>query len=145
MAQPTTTTPVPSAPRDMIVGAADTATLLPILLVLLAAHRSVFTQERPYQRCLALTLGHVSAFGRHTITQMLVSLGLGSVDWSGFYRLFSTPRLCYDRLTTCLLTETLAHVRDDQAYQVGLDGVQIPRTSHRMPGTSWLKAPRTPA
>lgn len=145
MAQPITTTPLPSAPRDRPAGAADTATLLPILLVLLAAHRPAFTQERPYQRCLALTLGHISAFGRHTITQILVSLGLGSVDWSGFYRLFSTPRLCYDRLTTCLLTETLAHVRDDQPYQVGLDGVQIPRTSQRMPGTSWLKAPRTPA
>jgi hypothetical protein len=121
------------------------AVLLPILLVLLAAHRPAFRQERPYQRCVALTLGHMCAFSRHTITQLLVSLGLGGVDWSGFYRLFSVPRLGYDRLTTCFLRETLTHVPGEQPYQVGLDGVQIPRSSQRLPGSSWLKAPRTPA
>jgi hypothetical protein len=127
------------------VSVASEATLLPILLLLLAAHRPAFRQERPYQRCLALTIGHLCAFSRHTITQVLVSLGLGGVDWSGFYRLFSVPRLDYDRLTGCFLTQTLAHVPADAPYQVGLDGVQIPRSSQRLPGSSWLKAPRTPA
>jgi ABC-type dipeptide/oligopeptide/nickel transport system permease subunit len=65
------------------------AVLLPILLALLAAHRHAFQQERPCQRCVALMLGHLCAFSRHTITQLLVSLGLGGVEWSGFYRLFS--------------------------------------------------------
>jgi hypothetical protein len=110
----------------------------------LAAHRPAFTQERPYQRCLALTIGHLCAFSRHTITQLLVSLGLGGVDWSGFYRLFSVPRLRYDQLTACFVTQTLADVPADAPYCVGLDGVQIPRSSQRLPGSSWLKAPRTP-
>ena len=135
MAQPTTSSSLATTPST---------TLLPILLVLLAAHRPAFRQERPYQRCVALTLGHLCAFSRHTITQLLVALGLGGVDWSGFYRLFSVPRLNYDRLTACLLTQTLAHVPAEHPYQVGLDGVQIPRSSQRMAGTSWLKAPRTP-
>jgi hypothetical protein len=137
MSQPTMSSPASSS-------AATTVTLLPILLVLLAAHRPAFSQERPYQRCLALTLGHLCAFSRHTITQLLVALGLGGVDWSAFYRLFSTPRLSYDRLTSCFLRETLTHVPVETPYQVGLDGVQIPRSSHRLPGSSWLKAPRTP-
>ncbi len=118
--------------------------LLSALLALLAAHRPAFGQERPYQRCVALTLAHLCAFSRHTITQLLVALGLGQVDWSAFYRLFSTPRLDYDRLTTCFVAQTLAHVAPAEPYLVGLDGVQTPRTSQRMPGTSWLKAPRTP-
>lgn len=79
----------------------------------------------------------------HTITQLLVALGLGSVDWSTFYRLFSVPRLRYDHLTGCFLRETLPHVPADAAHSVGLDGVQIPRSSQRLPGRSWLKAPRT--
>lgn len=136
MSQPSMSSPSTSASADV--------TLLPILLILLAAHRPAFTQERPYQRCVALTLGHICAFSRHTITQLLVALGLGAVDWSAFYRLLSVPRLSYDRLTACFLAETLAHVPVEQAYQVGLDGVQIPRSSQRLPGTSWLKAPRTP-
>lgn len=118
--------------------------LLPLLLVLVAAHRPAFRQQRPYQRCLALVLGHLAAFSRHTLTQLLVALGLGAVDWSGFYRLLSVPRLRYDVLTACFLRETLAHVPATVPYQVGLDGVQVPRSSQRLPGTSWLKAPRTP-
>jgi hypothetical protein len=135
MAQPTTSSPS---------AATTDAVLLPILLVLLAAHRPAFIQDRPYQRCVALTLGHLGAFSRHTITQMLVALGLGRVDWSGFYRLFSVPRLNYDQLTRCFLLQTLEHVSAEQPYLVGLDGVQIPRSSQRLPGSSWLKAPRTP-
>jgi hypothetical protein len=118
--------------------------LLDTLFSLLAAHRPAFRQERPYQRCVALVLGHLAAFSRHTITQLLVALGLGMVDWSGFYRLFSTPRFDYDALSARLVSETLAAVERDTPYLVGLDGVQLPRTSQRMPGTSWLKAPRTP-
>jgi hypothetical protein len=47
-------------------------------------------------------------------------------------------------LTRCFLTQTLAHVPPETPYRVGLDGVQIPRSSQRLPGSSWLKAPRTP-
>ncbi|MCO5177942.1 MAG: transposase [Thermomicrobiales bacterium] len=135
MTQPTTST---------ATGPSTDVCLLPILLLLLSAHRPAFRQERPYQRCVALTLGHLTAFSRHTITQLLISLGLGGVDWSGFYRLFSVPRLNDDQLTTCFLAQTLEDVPATTPYQVGLDGVQIPRSSQRMPGSSWLKAPRTP-
>lgn len=118
--------------------------LLTTLLTLVAAHRPAFVQERPYQRCLALVLGHVCALGRHTLTQVLLALGLSQADWSGFYRLLSRPRLDYEQLSACFLAETLAAVPVEQPYVVALDGVQIPRSSRTMPGTSWLKAPRTP-
>jgi hypothetical protein len=47
MAEATTTRPTP---------------LLDTLLALIAAHRPTFGQERPYQRCLALVLGHLAAW-----------------------------------------------------------------------------------
>lgn len=118
--------------------------LLAILLSLVAAHRPAFRQTRPYQRCVALVLGQVCALGRHTLTQVLLALGLSQADWSGFYRLLSRPRLDYDQLARRFLLETLFAVAADTPYVVALDGVQIPRSSQRMVGTSWLKAPRTP-
>jgi hypothetical protein len=37
---------------------------------LLAAFRPAFGQERPYRRCVALVLGSVFAFARHTLSQV---------------------------------------------------------------------------
>ncbi len=34
---------------------------------------------------------------------------------------------------------------EDEPYVAVVDGVQVPRHSHKMPGTSWLKHPKTPA
>jgi hypothetical protein len=113
--------------------------LLPELFRLLDGHRSAFGQERPYQRSVALLLGWVCAFGRHTLTQVLLALGLGETDWTAFYRLFSRGRVDYERLARCLLAETLAQAPADTPYLVGIDATQIPRHSRTMPGTSWLR------
>ncbi|MDX1269436.1 MAG: transposase, partial [Oceanisphaera sp.] len=118
--------------------------LLRNLLTLLAAHRPAFRQERTYQRAVALVFGELFSFARHTVTQALLALGLTDADWSAWYRLFSRPRFVEETLANCLLAETLAHAPADQPYVVVPDGVQLPRSSRTMPGTSWLKAPRTP-
>jgi hypothetical protein len=118
--------------------------LLPQLLELLRAHRPACGQDRVFHRLVALTLACVCALGRHTLTQLLVTLGRGGLDWSAAYRLFSTPRLDDDQLTRCFVRQTLAHSAPDAPYLVAVDGVQLPRASRTMPGTSWLHAPRTP-
>src|SRR5215218_2879417 len=120
--------------------------LLDEVVRLLAAHRPAFGQERPHRRCVALALGWLVAPGRHTVTGVLVALGLGAADWSGFYRLFAAPRLDYDRLTRCLPREALPLLGAAEATPllVAVDGVQVPRSSRTMPGTSWLKHPQTP-
>ena len=69
------------------------APLLTCLLEVLAAYRSAFQQERPYRRCVALVFGSVFAFARHTISQVLLALGVTERDWSAWYRLFSEPRV----------------------------------------------------
>jgi hypothetical protein len=121
--------------------------LPPLLLELgrlLAAHRPAVRQARCFDRVCALVLGHLGTLARQTITQMLLALGLSDTDWSAFYRLFSRPRIEYDALTRCYLRQTLAQMPASEPYVAVLDGVQLPRSSLRMPGSSWLKNPRTP-
>ena len=133
MSEPTTRSLEPSA-----------APLLSCLLELLAAFRPVFRQERPYRRCVALVFGSVFAFARHTISQLLLVLGVTEQDWSAWYRLFSEPRIDVDALNAELVRQTLTEIPAEGPYVVAVDGVQVPRWSLKMPGTSWLKAPRTP-
>jgi hypothetical protein len=118
--------------------------LLTCLLELLAAHRPAFRQERPYRRCVALVFGSLFAFARHTISQILLALGVTEQDWSAWYRLFSEPRVDVEALDAELVRQTLPEIPASEPYVVAIDGVQVPRWSLRMPGTSWLKAPRTP-
>lgn len=120
------------------------AVLLQKLFELLEAHREVFRQERIYWRNVGLVLGELFNFGRHTVTQNLMSLGITDGDWSAWYRMFSRERYEEEALSGVLMKETLAEVPESEPYVVGVDGVQIPRSSMKMPGTSWLKAPRTP-
>lgn len=119
--------------------------LLSELLALLGAHRWCFGQERTYRRGMALVLAEVFAFGRHTVTQLLLTLGVVEGDWSGWYRLFSCGRVQEEQLATQMVRETLRDVGVDEVYAVGTDGTQIPRSSLHMAGTSWLKALGTAA
>ena len=120
------------------------APLLHELWRLLAAHRPAVHQARCFDRLRALVLGHLCTAARHTLTQVLLALGLVDADWSAFYRLFSAPRLDYAVLTRCFVQQTLAQIPEEEPYVAVIDGVQLPRSSQRMPGTSWLKNPRTP-
>jgi hypothetical protein len=120
------------------------APLLVCLVELLAAQRSAFRQQRAYRRCVALVFGSVCAFARHTLSQVLLVLGVTEQDWSAWYRLFSVPRVDLEALSAELVRQTLAEIPVGGPYVVAVDGVQVPRWSVRMPGTSWLPSPRTP-
>jgi hypothetical protein len=114
------------------------------LLELLEAHRPLFRQVRIYWRIVGLVFGEIFAFGRHTVTQLLLALGLTDEDWSAWYRVFSQRRFKEEQAAAILLQETLTHVAPDEVYVIGVDATQVPRSSHHMEGTSWLKCPRTP-
>ena len=81
--------------------------LLQATLQILEAHRQVFRQARPYWRAVGLFFGELFTFGRHTLTQSLLALGLTEGDWSAWYRLFSRPRFEEEKLNGCILRETL--------------------------------------
>ena len=114
------------------------------LLRLLVRHRRIFDQERTYQRVVALVFAEVFTFGRHTVTQLLMTLGLNEWDWTGWYRLYSGRRFDPAAAAEVLFEETLTHVACDQVYVVAGDGTQVPRSSQTMEGTSWLRCLLTP-
>ncbi len=118
----------------------DLPSLLKNLFALLEAHRPAFSQQRIFLRALGLFLSEIFTFGRHTVTQGLLALGLTDADWSPWYRLFSLGRFQAEKAAAILLGQTLQHVPDDEPYIIGVDGVGVPRTGRKMPGTAWLPA-----
>lgn len=118
--------------------------LLKNLFELIEAHRPAFRQERVYQRVVALIIAELVTFGRHTITQLLMTLGETERDWSAWYRLFSHGRFIYEAVSCILFRETLKHVAEDELYVVVGDGTQTARSSRKMEGAWWLRNLRTP-
>lgn len=119
--------------------------LLKQLFGLLQAHRRVFKQERVYQRVVALVVAEVFVFARHTVTQLLMALGMSGQDWSAMYRLFSRGLFDYEAASEVLFGETLKHVGEKEVYVVAGDGTQTPRSSRKLEGVGWMRNLRTPA
>jgi hypothetical protein len=138
MAYDTTGRPQPAALAPSI------PPLLRALWQLLSAHCAAVQQQRVFDRLRALVVGQLCTQGRHTLTGALAALGLVDSEPSAFYRLLSRGRVCYQTLTRCLVRQTLSEVPASEPYVAVVDGVQVPRSSRRMPGTAWLPCPRTP-
>jgi hypothetical protein len=118
--------------------------LLKHLFQLMAAHRGIFKQERVYQRMVALVVAEIVVFARHTVSQLLMTLGMTEQDWSAWYRFFSERRFVYDKASEIVFRETLQHVGEDEVYVVGGDATQTPRSSRKLEGAGWLRNLRTP-
>jgi hypothetical protein len=118
--------------------------LLNQLVSLLQAHRSLFRQERVFQRVALLVIAELVVFARHTITQLLMGVGLTQVDWSAWYRLFSQGRFPYDEACAVMVAETVKHVGPEELYVVAGDGTQTRRSSRKMEGAHWLHNPQSP-
>jgi hypothetical protein len=117
--------------------------LLNNLFVLLEAHRALFHQNRTYQRVVAMVLAEIFAFGRSTVTQLLMTLGETEHDWSAWYWVLR-KRFAAEGAAGVLLLETLKHVGEDEVYVVAGDGTQTPRTGKKIEGVGWLRNMRTP-
>ena len=87
--------------------------LLKQLFALIEAHRSIFRQERVYQRVVALVMAEVFVFARHTVTQLLMALGMTGQDWSAMYRRFSRGLFDYEAASGELFRQTLKHVGEN--------------------------------
>src|SRR5690606_16963830 len=113
--------------------------LLIELIALVSQCQVVYQQQRVGLRALALVMAELMAFGRHTITQLLMALGLTEEDWSPWYRLFSQERYDEAQTSRVMLREMLAEVPADEPFVVGVDGFHVPRVSQKMPGTAWMR------
>lgn len=112
-------------------------------MILLNKCKEIYGQERVFNRALALVMAELFAFGRHTITQMLLTLGLVDEDWSGWYRLFSHKRFDEEETGQVMLAEMLAEVDEGEPFVVGVDGFHVPRCSQKMAGTGWMRGLKT--
>lgn len=118
--------------------------LLKNLFNLIDEQHKIADQQRVRERVALLVMAEVFTFGRHTLTQLLMSLGLTEQDWSAWHRLFSQERFNYAAARAGLLAESLRHVAPDAVYVVAGDATQTPRSSRKMEGAWWLRNLRTP-
>ena len=118
--------------------------LLKNLFELMGNQAEIADQKRVYERLEMLLLSELFVFGRHTVTQMLMSLGMNEQDWSAWYRLFSAERFKYEAASEGLLRESLQYVKANEVYVVAGDATQTPRSSRKMEGAGWLRNMRTP-
>ena len=102
-----------------------------------------YQQKRVFNRALALVMGELFAFGRHTITQLLLTLGITDEDWSAWYRLFSHKRFDEEKIAELMIGEMLSEVPETEPFIVGEDGFHVPRCSKTMPGTGWMRGLNT--
>ena len=121
----------------------EKAPLLTEMMSMVAKCEKVFGQKRVFNRVLALVMAELFAFGRHTITQLLLTLGIIDEDWSGWYRIYSEGRFDAERVGVVMLGEALTEVPPAEPFMVGADGFHVPRTSLTMPGTGWMRGLRT--
>lgn len=118
--------------------------LLKNLLHLIEEQPAIADQQRVRDRLELLVMAELFTFGRHTITQLLMTLGLTEQDWSAWYRLFSEERFNYAAASAGLFAESLRYVAPDEVYVVAGDATQTPRSSRKMEGSGWLRNMRTP-
>ncbi len=117
--------------------------ILDELWKLLEGMRGGYGQERTYRRAIAMVLGELFNLGRHTVTQMLRSLGVVGEDWSAWYRMFGGGRFDEEAVGGELVRETVKHVVETEPYVVTMDGVRIARSGKQVAGSSWWPAANT--
>jgi hypothetical protein len=117
--------------------------LLTELMILISKCESAYRQKRVFNRALALVMAELFAFGRHTITQLLLTLGLTEEDWSAWYRVFTQARFDEEETAEIMVSEMLTEVDESELFVVGADGFHVPRCSQTMPGTGWMRGLNT--
>lgn len=88
-------------------------------MVSLGKCEGVYRQKRVFNRVLARVMSELFAFGRHTITQLLLTLGVTEEDWSAWYRVFSQGRFREEETAEIMLEEMLSKV-DEVEISLGL-------------------------
>jgi hypothetical protein len=101
-------------------------------------------QERSWQRLQLLNCGLLSTLGRHTLSQVITTLGAGEDDWSAWYRLFNQHRVKWGIAQQQLVGVVRQALAPDAPFVVGLDATHLPRTGERVPGVRLVPHPRTP-
>lgn len=119
--------------------------LLTALFSLLHAYSATFGQYRVFENACTLFLSELFAFGRHTVTRLVLTQGItNAAKLSSFYRLFSLKRFNEELVATILLGQLLTHIPNETPLVLACDGTHTPRTGKHIEGTGWGRNPRNP-
>lgn len=132
----------PTTSSDAV--AAEAPGLVPTVVARLEAARPKGTQRRVWQRFELLCFGLVLAMGRHTLSQVLIALGVGGTAWTSWYRIFNQGLIKLTKLNRLLLVDGVAMREDGEPVVLVVDSTQVPRTSKSFPGVGRGRQPRTP-
>ena len=104
-------------------------------------------------QCFLVRRDHYEAIGGHghpsvrgsvvDDRDLALALGAHDADWSPFYRLVSRHRLRLSAVQHCFVLQCLVHVPPDHPLMLAVDATHFPRSSRRLPGVGWRKAPAT--
>lgn len=118
-------------------------TLLACFLALMQELDGVFSQTRTFLRARRLMLSCLLAVGRGWISRWLSGTGLGHVDWSAPYRLFSRAPWEPNRLFDPVIRNTLP-MCDEKYVAIAIDETSLPRAGRRVRAAKWLRDPLSP-
>jgi DDE superfamily endonuclease len=119
--------------------------LLTAFETLLACWRSVFPQERTFQRAYRLTFGLIACLRQHLTSAAICTTGRQFLDWTADYRVFSRspwePSLLFDAVIDGALPFLAP---DPMPIVVALDDTICRKTGRRIPGIGTWRDPQSP-
>jgi hypothetical protein len=90
-------------------------------------------------------MASILAFGRRTVSGMLVASGRQNEDWSSTYRLFECGRINTKALFAPAREAVLEHLGNEGPLYTMIDDTLIRKRGHKINGTAWKRDPLGPA
>ena len=118
--------------------------LLAAFLDLLSSWRTVFPQQRTYQRAVQHALGSLACMGRRCLSRIIWTNGGQQRSWSGDYFLYSRCRWDPQQLFVPILGQALSRC-PGRLVGMAVDDTRLRKTGRAIPGASYQRDPGSPA
>jgi hypothetical protein len=112
-------------------------------LSLIDTWRPAFCKGQAFFRIREHAVASVSAFGRKTISNLLIFLGRDRCDHTADYRVYSEYKWEPNDLFDPLLEECIKLIKNDTLC-LAVDDSRLKKTGKKIPGTGWQKDPLGP-
>lgn len=117
--------------------------LLTAFLDLLSSWRSIFPQQRTYQRAVGHALGSLACLGRRCLSRIIWTNGGQQQSWSGHYFLYSRCRWDAQQLFAPILGQALSWC-SGRLVGMAVDDTRLRKSGRSVPGASYQRDPLSP-
>jgi hypothetical protein len=115
------------------------------LLLLLDDFRSVFSQQRVFERVCRQALGVLCALGARTVARVLAATGRDQCDWTTEYRLFSRSPWQTRELFFPIIQRALAFAgAQKEPIVLAGDFTHLAKSGRHIPGVHCIRDPLSP-